>query len=101
MERSKQIRRSTLPATSSFAEADSVSQQGYFPDLNTLTKSVSRFSRDNYTLALPINNPPGVYGEKKTDEEGKHTEAKKTERRLNRDLFSCFQEFREFRELLL
>ena len=37
------------------------SQQGYFSVLNRLTQSVSRFSRDNYTPALPINSPLEVY----------------------------------------
>ena len=37
------------------------SQQGYFPDLNRLTQSVSIFSKDNYTPALPINSPPEAY----------------------------------------
>ena len=37
------------------------SQQGYFPDLNRLIQSISRFSRDDYTPALPINSPPEAY----------------------------------------
>ena len=37
------------------------SRQGYLPDLNRLTQSVSRFSRDNYTHALLINSPPEAY----------------------------------------
>ena len=37
------------------------SWQGYFPNLNRLTQSVSRLSRDNYTPAFPINSPPEVY----------------------------------------
>ena len=45
------------------------SQQGYFPNLNRLTQSVFRFSRNNYTLALPINSPPEAQREKK------HTQA--------------------------
>ena len=46
------------------------SQQGYFPDLNRLTQSVFKFSRDNYTPALSINSPPEAYpGEGRRDEE--------------------------------
>ena len=96
---SKQIRKSTLPIVPNFAEADSslAARQGYFPDLNGLTQSVSIFLRDNYTPALPINSPP------EAQEEGGCAQTKEThrERRLNRDLFCNFQEFREFRELLL
>ena len=43
------------------------SQQGYFPDLNRLTQSVFRFSRDDYTPALLINSPPEAYEERETD----------------------------------
>ena len=91
-----------------FAEADSSLEQGYFPDLNKLIQSVSRFSRDDYTPAFPINSPPEAYeeggAEIQTEREREHTRTGKEthrERRLNSDLFSCFQEFREFRELLL
>ena len=41
------------------------SQQGYFPDLNRLIQSVSRFSRDNYTPPLPINSPPEAQEEER------------------------------------
>ena len=78
------------------------SRQGYFSDLDRLTQSVSGLSRDNYTPALPINSPPEAYKEKgrRREEEVKrrntHRERlKNREIRLNRDLFSFFQEFRE------
>jgi len=51
------------------------SQQGYFPDLNRLTQSVSIFLRDNYTPALPINSPPGVYREGSTDQRPRTTQS--------------------------
>ena len=39
------------------------SRQGYFLDLNRLTQSIFRFSRDDYTPALLINSPPEAQGE--------------------------------------
>ena len=64
MERIKTNQEIDLPATSSFVEADSSLATRLLSDLNRLTQSVSRFLRDNYTPALPINSPPGVQGEK-------------------------------------
>ena len=90
-----------LPAIPNFAEADSSLTARLLSRFKQIDSICFQIFKGHYTPALPINSPPGVHGEKKTHEEGKHTEAKKTERRLNRDLFSCFQEFREFRELLL
>ena len=64
MERIKTDQETDLPAIPSFTEADSSLAARLLPDLNRLTQSVSRFSRDNYTPALPINSPPGVHGER-------------------------------------
>jgi len=54
---SKRIRRLAIPT---FAEVDSSLARGYFLDVNRLILSVFRFSRDNYTPALPINSLPGA-----------------------------------------
>ena len=51
MERIKTNQETDLPATFSFAEADS----------SLAARLLFRFSRDNYTRALPINSPPEAY----------------------------------------
>jgi len=49
--------------------------------VNRLTQSVFRFSRDNYTPALPINSPPEAC---KTEKEAE----KREERRLKAETYS-------------
>ena len=63
MERIKTDQGTDLSATSSFAETDLSLAARLLSRLNRLTQSVFRFSRDNYTPALPINSPPGAQGE--------------------------------------
>ena len=58
-----QNRSTDLPFSSS-AEAILASQQGYFPDSNRFGSICFHiFKGDDYTLALPINSPPGAQGE--------------------------------------
>ena len=88
MERIKKINR---PANSSFVEAN--------PSL--AARLLSRFKQirfnlfpylqgDDYTLALPINSPPGVQGERidQTKEDGK-----KREDSTSRDFFTKHRAF--------
>ena len=80
-----------LPAIPTFAEVDSNLAARLLSRFKQIDSICFQIFKRNYTPALPINSPPGVH----RDTHAHAQRLKNRERRLNRDPFSCFQEFRE------
>ena len=108
-DQNRSIRSTDLPFLAS-QKLILASQQGYFPDSNRFDSICFHiFKGDDYTLALPINSPSGVQGERidqsKEDEEKDARRGIQTRRRAPQAEASskstvCSRIQRPFRELL-